>query len=504
MPSETLVETAGFGGGVNLRDAPHNQLQADEVVDIRDMLLDERGAATKRLGSLLKGTAVAGGSKILSMYTFYRSASGPQIIVHCSDGSLRYTTDFATFTSIATGLSTTAPFAYETFNSKVYMTNGVDNYCSWTGAAFATYPTLPKGKTICLWKDTMWVANVSGNPDRVYSSNAGDAETFGALAFVDIAKGDGDEVKALTTNGQVLVVFKQRRTFALYDPVAFTNQLVDGAKGCEGHFCPIAFEDQIFFLCNQGIAVFLGDQPSPIISDRIGPVFSPNVLNYNLLSTSYAFRTLDFVAWSVQEITGVEVQICTYPRLPKQPFTFLRIPGHAFASVRSGTTEKLYHGAAAGSTKFYEAFNAATDDGATIQGLIETGWIDFGIRNNRKYLRFLKALARGRFFVGVKKDFEPGDGTLFTVDVETGEIDLWSTGDTWGVGLWSGLITNLKEVEFHPDIYGRHFAFKFLDAETVTGTKPFNIGGETYNLTVGEWSVFTLLAHAVVLGDRVR
>src|SRR6266496_2305595 len=122
--SSISARLRNFGGGVNMRDSIA-QLQDDEARALENMLLDERGSAEKRTGSTSNGTFGVSADRIISQFTFYRAASAPQVIIHTSAGKLYYTNDPAAnpvvWIQITTGLSTTAPMSFETFNNKCYM-----------------------------------------------------------------------------------------------------------------------------------------------------------------------------------------------------------------------------------------------------------------------------------------------------------------------------------------------------------------------------------------------
>src|SRR5215471_14442318 len=121
---EIEFKVASFAGGVNVRDA-WNSLNLTELRKGENAILDERGGAAKRLGCQAQGTFGASSDRIISIYTFYRAGSAPQLLIHTSAGTLYYTNDPGAlppvWTSIATGLSTTTPMSFETFNGKCYM-----------------------------------------------------------------------------------------------------------------------------------------------------------------------------------------------------------------------------------------------------------------------------------------------------------------------------------------------------------------------------------------------
>ena len=84
------IDIPGFRGGVNNASAP-DELQDDEVRGIENIILDENGGGSKRLGIT---TISNPGADILSLYVFYRGATlSPQVLVHLANGNFRYSND---------------------------------------------------------------------------------------------------------------------------------------------------------------------------------------------------------------------------------------------------------------------------------------------------------------------------------------------------------------------------------------------------------------------------
>src|SRR3990167_9410104 len=101
----------GFDGGANLREAI-NQLARNEARVILNMILDERGGASKRLGSSKLSEVGAAADRIISSFPFYRGTDPPQLLAETSAGKLYYTTNLTNWTEITTGLDTTNPMAF--------------------------------------------------------------------------------------------------------------------------------------------------------------------------------------------------------------------------------------------------------------------------------------------------------------------------------------------------------------------------------------------------------
>jgi hypothetical protein len=511
-PGSAIVSRGqGFDGGVNMRDAV-TQLAPNECRKLENGVLDERGGFAKRLGMLDKGSFGAAAHRVLSIYTFYRGGvAPPQLIIHTTGGDVLYTNDpdapTITWGTIATGQSTTEPFSFETFAGKLYMSNGVNDYAAWDGTAYTAFPTAPKGKYLRLWKDTMWVAGVTNLPDRVYSSEPGNAESFLVSAWIDIAKGDGDRIFALATDGMFLIIGKRNRAMSMSDPVTFSNRVVDFEKGFESHFSVAQFEGAIYYVSRRGICLWLGDTPSRIISGKIDSLFDPTILNLDALKFSSAYTYENRIGWTFAEVGEVRttLQIEYYPRLMGEgesagPFAFQRMPAQCFARWRYGTIERLF-AAHNGANKVLQAFGATgQDDGVSFSSLLETGAIDLDRPTVYKYLRRVRMLGRGQFTLLLLRNFNVSIYKTFVVDMAS-QGDLWSPGDIWGTDAW-GPQSILQETKLHPDAYFRFLTLRFTDSNPDVGTKPIPVGSRDYRLTAGEWGVYGYNMDAVVLGVR--
>lgn len=505
-----VVKGHGFEGGVNIRDAI-TQLEPNECRKLENGVLDERGGFSKRLGCLSKGTFGVGADRVLSMYVFYKAGAVPQVIIHASDGRILYTNDPKaqpiTWSVLVSGMSTTAPFSFETFNSKCYMSNGVDDYASWDGTTRVAFPSAPKGKYLRLYKDTMWVSGIAATPDRVWSSNPGDAETFPVTSWIDITKGDGDQVMALATDGLYLIIGKRNRAMAIYDPVSFANRVVDFEKGFESHFGVAQYEGAIFYLSRRGICMWLGDSPSRFVSGKVDSMFDPNVLNLNALDRSWSYTYQNRIGWAIPEAgsTVPTVQLEYYPRMvgddKQAPFAFQRMPAKAFVGWRYLADDILF-AAHNGQNKVLQAFgDTGLDDGSTFSTIAETGALDFDKPTLHKYLRRLRMLGRGQFNLIMLRNFRIDVYKNFVVDMTSG-LDLWAITDSWDAAKVWGPDLLLKEIRVHPDGYVRFLTLQFTDSDPDTGTKPVPVGSRDFRVPAGEWAIYGYNIDATVLGVR--
>jgi len=519
---EVTIATQGFAQGVNIQDAP-NLLTPTEVRRAENGLFDERGGFTKRSGCQNQGTVGASGDRILSTYVFYRGEGViPHFMIHTSAGAVYYTTDpvadptnptpvYVNWTPVVvSGFSISQPMSWETFNGKCYFCDGT-HYSSWDGTTYATYPSAPKGKYIRLYKDTMWVAGVAGLPDRVYSSNPGDAETWPAASWVDIRHGDGDSIRGLATDGVYLIVGKRNTGTIIYDPALFYNRVFDYEKGIESHWSVIQHESSIFYLTRRGIAEWQGDAPASLISYKIDPLFDPHILNYNNLQYAWAYSFGQVISWCLAEIgsTVPTMQVNYYPRLAELtalgirglgPWSIDRIPVQCASVYRYMDKVRLYGGSTT-ANKFYWVFadGVGQDDGTTFTAILETGAYDFGAPILTKYLRRMRILGRGRFNVQLKRNFQNSFYRSSTVDL-SGQPDVWNS-HVWNTQNW-GPDANVKETTVNPDAYARFFSVVFSDTDPAAGTMVIPVGSKDFSRPTGQWSILGCILDGQLLGVR--
>src|SRR5215467_10492861 len=104
-----------------------------------------------------------------------------------------------------------------------------------------------------------------------------------------------------------------------------------------------------------------------------------------------------------------------------------------FLTCRSSTVERLYGGHRTANKLLWMYAPVGTDDGTTIQCLIETGQFDLSAPAKSKYIRRMRFLGRGKFSVQIVRNFANAAAVSYSVDM-TSAADTWTLADTWGVG----------------------------------------------------------------------
>jgi hypothetical protein len=499
--------TVLFGGGADLRSG-RGQIPPTRGINYLNVLLDEWGGVMKRPGTLEVKALGAGGDRIISEFVWER-ASGPIHVVHLSDGTVRTSPDLVTYTTRLSSISTSVPFCFcgavGTATDKLYFTNIANGMYGWDGTAGSASAVSggPAAKFLAWWKDTLWAANTTANPSRAFSSAAGNADSWPALNFVDIARGDGDAIMGLFADPDVLITGKKRRIFAILNPTTFENKNVDPDKGVESHWSFITADDGTYFLSRKGIAKLQLHAPSEFVSRNIEPLFTAQVLNLNLMHLTRSYRHGDRLGWSVVELgeSVPTLQIECYPGLPDRPFAFHRGPWQNFATWRTGSTEKLLAGSTK-SNKVFEAFgDTGTDDGTAFAGVAESAPINLRKPDIQKYLSNLSVVGRGKVNVSFKKNYR--DALVKSIPLTLGGFDSDNWGDeNWGAGSW-GPSNTYAETIVRPDFYFENVVLEFRDLETDVGSDRVSLADRTYLLGEGRrgaWAVHKADLRCVEMG----
>lgn len=479
---DLVLDIPSFHGGFQGLTDP-DKLEPHQAWQFLDCILDEVGTASGRLGSQAITTIGGGTARVLSSFLFERAGAAKQVIVHLDDGTLRYASGgVGSWTTIASGLSTTAPFSYHTFVSNVWMANGVDDFRKWDGTTQTTYASVPKFKYIEAWKDGLWGAGEASNPDRVYASAAGDGTTWPASDFVDINKGSGLGISGLSSDANALVIFKTYETHALYDPVEFTNRIVDPEKGCMSSFSVIKHNGVIYFMSHQGYCQYLGDAPSTILSQNIQPIFDKTL--YDLSFPVYGYTFKNRIGWSYRRLGGDDVQVEYYPQMPETPWAFNEVPVRAPVSYRDPLVEELLYAFSTSSNQIVRLYSNAVNndfDGSSVNGWIKTGWFDFDAPVAKKHIQRMLFIGRGIFAVQAEIDYE-GNTPIFVAFVGSGGHDF-------------------EEFEVFTDIYCRSFRLFINGTATLVVNRKRTHGEEQFTDAVGPFSISSAKVFAKLCGD---
>jgi hypothetical protein len=287
-------------GGLDLRAAA----DSSACIDMLNVDLDRPGAIRVRDG-YDNFTSGAGSARYRDLVGFTTSGGAQQIVAaRWADAGTTITLEAfdnagASITTQAGAATGTAPdFAVMSFanfaapgSTLLYMagmtiepdrTRGATGAFKWSGTAFTSVALSTEADTLVGVQPTenrLVTAAASTHPARVRFSDAGVPETFSANNYVDLAPGDGGEIRALATWRDKLIVFKSSpRYFVFYgnavaasgDPI-FQYEQIDAPAAMVNWGAAVA-RDGVYFVTRRGVYRTTGGPPE-LVSSALDPLF---------------------------------------------------------------------------------------------------------------------------------------------------------------------------------------------------------------------------------------
>lgn len=160
----------------------------------------------------------------------------------------------------------------------LFFSNGTDGVHSYNGTSITGYSTdsaydddaattdpatstywIPQGKCLAYFKNRLWVANTTSNPDYVWYSDTIDFDAFNNSTQVfKVATGDSTEITNMVPfETSSLIIFKERSIHELAvsgDTAAYWNlRPVDTRHGCVAPECAKYHNGKVYFLSHDGV-----------------------------------------------------------------------------------------------------------------------------------------------------------------------------------------------------------------------------------------------------------
>jgi hypothetical protein len=191
VPSDRTILLIPGRKGLNLRDHP-SELAADELSDSVNWQIETRGSLTRRLG-FARWTTNDTPDDILSLGRLRIAGGTNYLLAHCADGSLSYSTDGTSWTSIApaTTFSQTQPASMLQYNDTIYISDGSNPVQSWDGVTL---------KAIVATNDVQTLS-ISGTPTGGTFTVSFKGQTTSAIAYNASAADVQTALQAMSTIG---------------------------------------------------------------------------------------------------------------------------------------------------------------------------------------------------------------------------------------------------------------------------------------------------------------
>lgn len=298
-----------FSGGLNSRFRS-NRIADNESPALRNARFSRFGTLSKRLGTTRNVVNVTNMGALASLFSYRLQAmSGEQLLISDADQYAR-TTSIGSYSSVATGMTSTFAPEFIVFNSLVYITNGRDTVrtlnagnTAGTDANFpiSKYATIHNGRIFTLNQD-------SGSlPHRLQWSDVG-SSTWTSTNFEDIFPDDGSSGQGLISFGDELIVFKgppmivngtgldnnysNAKMFRVlgdvFDAANPTYRIeripLPPGVGCLGIRTAKIYNGALIFATNDGFYAYLGGgkQPIPISESIRGEINNWEVANIHV------------------------------------------------------------------------------------------------------------------------------------------------------------------------------------------------------------------------------
>lgn len=511
MPSDQEFAVPLGAQGLNFRDQP-SIVGFSGFIDAINWRLDEDGAPTKRLG-----------------YDTYRDPNGPTtqlpaipleltpfapyggtnaIVAACADGHTYVSPGDGTWTSIASGLSSSAVPDYAVLNDVLYWTNGVDVVQSYTGVTVAAVSAAPKGSCCSVWRNRLWISGVAAFPHRIYWSAIGDPTSWPAFNFVDIHPPRGDAVTALAPSPNIgsqfdgadgMLVYTARSLHRIYDDsdnaagaiVGGGNNLVDGSNGCVNQRTLVLINGRVIGAAKDGIYSTDGHHPLVLESSRLGNFFT-NQANQaqrvNMTAVQWHGSYLLSLTATGQATNGLVLELYTaLPRMAgdsQHPIMAMDIPVSAWANYPATIGDVLYFAdssiSPSDNRKYVRRYGQGgwdtdgLDSQQPISADAQTGATTFGIPHP-KHIRRMQLAGRGTVTVGVQHDFETGVGETQSFQLTGDDGGVWGVG-VWGTGVWGGAEDTGDATRWYT-ARGRYFSLRMSETSIKSGTGRATLGG---------------------------
>lgn len=353
-------------------------------------------------------------------------------------------------TSLTGGSATVATVQAGTVEGPLFGINGVDTPQQWTGtgtmddwtaineAGAALDPHPAKNcKFMVYHLDRIWASGDPADPGRVFGTgvdNNGFPEprNWDALNHDYVDPADGEQITGLGKVGPYLLVFKNRKTYVLTDPVGRAYRAISSTIGCVSHRSIVETVNGTIFLSEDlGVCITDGTDIN-VISDAIEPLIRDICKSQPSAIKNAAATYLEDSYYLSVPYEGSNNSITLEYHLPTGAWWIHTCASNQFALLDPSGTPKMYS-AFPTAQRIEEAFAQDTyaDNGTSYESYWEGPYWAWGDPHMNKRINQLRADGLGYWQLRLKESFNRDYSA--TLDEVLWEAPSGTTSN-WGEG----------------------------------------------------------------------
>lgn len=541
MATGSPVLYADFSGGINLEAGPY-LLQESECQNARNVRSNKLGSLEKRNGCFTlseiknSGSSFVVGSAAHSLFAVnatnkYLLAVGPHTTPG-TDAIVSITTGGTATSLLTTPAANTrwewvqAPENGSPAEGPIYGLNGTDDPLTWTAASastsLATWTAVDndgvailgdhpakKFKFIIYHLDKVWAGGNPDYPGRIHSTGTDSVtglpnpRNWDSEFIDDVDPNDGEIITGLGKIGPYLLVFKNRKTYVLTDPVNRAYRQISSNVGCCSHRSIVETPQGTLFL-SEDLGVCITDGSSTrVVSDKIQPLLDRVSVAYPAgLRNAAATYWEDSYYLSIPDTSNTNSLLLEY-NLASGAWWIHTAPSNQFAILDPVNTPKLYS-ARPDTRRVDQMFvpDLYTDNGASFLSYWQGPYWAWGQPHLNKRISQIRIDGLGSFDTYISRTFEDAyydlssDGTLWE-SASDDTSTFGGSGDFGGTGTF-GPQLGVNNWRFPTPSEGWGRAWSLLLGDGI----PASLAAEVGALTTGTSNNFEI--YSIAAFSRAR
>lgn len=265
-------------------------LQPNQSPALLNVLLDEALGALKPRSGYVQCGSLPSGNLVTGLYEFSKS-DGTRRLIATDNQNYYQTADCVTWTTIKTGLSSTARPSFVTVRDKLWVMTRSTWAFTWDGTTTKLLDGTAgtSSPSLCayaeFWHEIVWCARTAANPSTVYFSDITDTAgndidpstssvAFPATNAFDIDENGGSPIYGIKAFRDRLYVFKGNGIWQIDFNSKFDNRVVKtlATAGARFNTSIVELDNLLYYVGIDGIYAFDGNN-SVRISDPIRQTF---------------------------------------------------------------------------------------------------------------------------------------------------------------------------------------------------------------------------------------